>query len=84
MPPGPSGPGLSSTMSEADHELVGAHAPPNPGSSTESDHDLTRVRAPLSSPVHPTWFGADHGLMGAHDSDWHEPRLDEVPPGECC
>ena len=73
-PPGPSGPGSSSTMSEADRGLVGAHVPPNPGPSTESDHDLTGVRAPLSSPVHPTWFGADHQLMGAHDSDWHEPQ----------
>jgi hypothetical protein len=62
-PLGPSSPALS-TMSDADHKLVGAHAPPNPGLSTESDHELTGVHAPLSSPVFPSWFLTDHGSMG--------------------
>jgi len=74
VPHWPSGSGSSSTMSKAYHGLVGAHAPPNLGPSTKSYHDLTGVHAPLSSPVHSTWFGADHGLMGAHDSDRHEPQ----------
>jgi hypothetical protein len=45
-PPGPSGQ-ASSTMSSADHELMGTHALPNPGPSTESDHEMMDV--PLSS-----------------------------------
>jgi hypothetical protein len=58
-----------STMSDADHELVEAHALPNPGQSTESGHESTEVHAPLSSSVFPTWFHPDHadyGLMDAH------------------
>jgi hypothetical protein len=51
------------TMSDADHELVGEHALPNTGSSTESSHGSTEVHAPLSSPVFPTWFHPDPGLM---------------------
>jgi len=64
---GPSRP-ASSTMSDADQELVGAHALPSPGPSTESDHGSTEVHAPLSSPVFPTWFHPDHGSIasGAH------------------
>jgi hypothetical protein len=50
-PPGPSDQ-ASSTMSSADHELMGAHALPNPGPSTESDHEMMDV--PLSSPVSST------------------------------
>jgi hypothetical protein len=42
------------------------HAPPNPGLSTESDHELTGAHAPLSSPVIPTWFLTDHGFTGPH------------------
>jgi hypothetical protein len=42
------------------------HAPPNPGPSTESDHELAGMHAPLSSPVLSTWFHPDHELMGAH------------------
>jgi hypothetical protein len=50
-PPGPSGQ-ASSTMSSADHELMGAHPLPDPGPSTESDHEMMNV--PLSSPVSST------------------------------
>ena len=32
----------------------------------ESDHELTGVHAPLSSPVLPNWFLTDHGYMGPH------------------
>lgn len=38
-PPGPAGP-ASSTMSPAGHESMGAHGLPNPGPSTESDHEM--------------------------------------------
>ena len=62
---GPSRP-ASSTMSDADRELVGAHAPPSPGPSTEFDQESMEAHAPLSSPVFPTWFHPDHGSMGAH------------------
>lgn len=65
-----SGPGASSlaksTMSDSHPELVGAHALPNKGPSTESDHLLTGMDAPLSSAVYPSWFHLDHGLMRAH------------------
>ena len=47
-PPGAPGP-ASSTMSSAGHELMGAHALPNPGPSTESDSEMMDV--PPSSPV---------------------------------
>jgi hypothetical protein len=83
--PGPSSP-ASSTMSDADFELVGAHAPPNPWPSTEFDHEVTGVHTPLSSPVFPTWFLTDHGFMGPHapqpnlgpDSD-HRLVVEEPP-----
>ncbi|KAF8490543.1 hypothetical protein F5888DRAFT_1909909 [Russula emetica] len=52
-----------SLVSSLDHA-----PPPNPGPSTESDHELTGVHAPLSSPVFPTWFLTDHGYMGPHAS----------------
>ena len=61
----------SSAMSDADYELVDAHAPPNPGTSTESGHELPEVHAPPPTQVFPTWFHPDHadyGLMGAHSS----------------
>jgi hypothetical protein len=45
---GPSGP-ASSTMSSVDHESMGAHAPPNPGPSTESDHEMVDVPPSLGS-----------------------------------
>ena len=56
--PQPSIPETPSTMSDEDYELVeaGAHAPPNPGTSTESSHESTEVHVPLSSHVFPTWF----------------------------
>jgi hypothetical protein len=63
--PGQSSP-ASSTMSDADPKSVGVHSLPNPGPSTESDHLLTGMDAPLSSPVYPAWFHPDHRLMGAH------------------
>jgi hypothetical protein len=56
----------SSTISDAHPEWVGAHALPNPGLPTESDHWLTGMDAPLSSPVYPTWFYPDRNLLGAH------------------
>jgi hypothetical protein len=61
----------SSTMSDADYELVDAHALPNPGPSTESSHKLPEVHAPPPMQVFPTWFHPDHadyGLMGTHPS----------------
>jgi hypothetical protein len=64
-PPRPSSP-ASSTMSDADPGLVDADALPNSGLSTESEHMLTGMNAPLSSAVYPTWFHQDHGLMEAH------------------
>ncbi|KAF8502842.1 hypothetical protein F5888DRAFT_1121437 [Russula emetica] len=60
--PGPS--------TESDHLLAGMNTPaPNPGPSTESDQLLEPdqlMDAPLSSPVHPTWFHPDNELLGAH------------------
>ena len=59
--------GPSSTMSDADYELVDAHALPNPGPSTLSGHKLPEVHAPPRTQVFPTWFHPDHadyGLMG--------------------
>jgi hypothetical protein len=54
----------SSTTSDADHELVGAHALQP---SREPDHLLTPMDELLSGPLYSTWFHpADHGLMGAH------------------
>jgi hypothetical protein len=50
-----------SLVSSLDHA-----PPPNPRLSTESDHELTGVHAPLSSAVFPTWFLTDHGYMGPH------------------
>jgi hypothetical protein len=58
--PQPSIPEEPSPVSSPDH------APPSPGPSTESDHELTGVHAPLSSPVVPTWFLTDHGYHGPH------------------
>ena len=58
-PPGPSDQALS-TMSSADHELMD-HALPNPGPSTESNHETMDV--PLSSPVSLT--NPDPQSMGA-------------------
>jgi hypothetical protein len=57
----------SSTMSTADHELMGAHALPNPGLSTVSiaDHELMGAHA-LPNPGLSTVSTADHELMGAH------------------
>lgn len=55
-----------SMMSDTDPELVGAHALTNPGPSTESNHILTDMGAPLSITMYPTWFHPDHGLMEAH------------------
>jgi hypothetical protein len=52
------------SLTETGYESMKGDAPPGP--STESDHDLTGVHAPLSSPVFSTWFHPDHGLMGAH------------------
>jgi hypothetical protein len=46
-----SGPELS-TMSSADHRLMGVHALPTPGPSTESEHEMMDVVP--SSPVSPT------------------------------
>jgi hypothetical protein len=65
LAPGKSSP-ASLTMSDAHPGSVGAHALPNPGPSTESDHLLTGMGAPLSSPVYPTWFSPNRGSMGAH------------------
>jgi hypothetical protein len=59
-PPGLSGP-AALTVSSADHELMGAHALPNPGPSTESDHEMIDVLP--SSPVSPT--NPDGQPMGA-------------------
>jgi hypothetical protein len=80
-PPAPPGP-ASSTMSDADYELVGAHdAPLKPGPSTESYHDLTGMHAPQLSPVLPTWFLTDHGYSGPHASQPNPGRLvAEEPP----
>jgi hypothetical protein len=48
-------------MSSADHQLIGAHALPNPVPSTESDLEMMNV--PLSSPVPST--NPDRQSMGA-------------------
>lgn len=57
-----------STMSDTHPEMVGAHGVPDPGPSTESDHLLTGVDAPLSSTVYPTWFDTNNlnGLPRMH------------------
>ena len=52
--PGPFSPqAVSSTMSSADHALMGPHALPNPGPSTEPDHEMVDVLPPpsLASPI---------------------------------
>jgi hypothetical protein len=58
----------SSAPSEPGHVSTGVmNAPaPNPGLSTESDHSLSGMEAPLTSPVYPTWFHPDNQLLGAH------------------
>jgi hypothetical protein len=61
----------SSTMSDADHDWVEPPALWNPGPSRESGPESTKIHAPLSSPVFPTWFHPDHaddGLLGSHAS----------------
>ena len=55
----PSEPGQVST------DVMNAPAP-NPRPSTESDHSLSGMEAPLSTPVYPTWFHPDNQLLGAH------------------
>jgi hypothetical protein len=50
VPHWPSGP-ASLTMSSANHGLMGAHALPNPGLSTESDHEVIDVDVPQSIPA---------------------------------
>jgi hypothetical protein len=64
-------PSSPSTESDADYELVDAHALSNPGPSTESGHELPEVHAPPPTQLFTTWFHPDHadyGLMG------HAPR----------
>ncbi|KAF8502896.1 hypothetical protein F5888DRAFT_1667911, partial [Russula emetica] len=70
VPPGPSGP--ASTMSSADHELMGAHVLPNSGPSTDSDHEIVDV--PPSSPVSsanpdPQWMSSD-SASGKRKRPW--------------
>jgi hypothetical protein len=69
----------SSAPSEPGHISMGTmKAPaPNPGPSTESDHLLTPIHAPLSSTVYPTWFHPDNELLGAHGS---QPNTAHAPP----
>jgi hypothetical protein len=41
---------------------------PNPGPSTEYDHSLDGMEAPLSSPVYPTYFHPDNKFLGTYES----------------
>jgi hypothetical protein len=71
----------SSSSSSRPSGPAPAHAqqPNSAGPSTESDYESTKVDAPLSTTVFPTWFHpvhADYGMMGAHPS---LPKLG--PPG---
>ena len=56
---------------------VGQPLSPIPeGPPIESDHELTSEHAPLSSPVFPTWFNPDSGLM---NSEAHAPKPNSGP-----
>ncbi|KAI0271895.1 hypothetical protein BGY98DRAFT_1100142 [Russula aff. rugulosa BPL654] len=72
-------PSSSSLPSGPDDEWTGVKKPLPPipeEPPIESDHELTSVHAPLSSPVFPTWFNPDSGL-----TDWeaHAPQPNSGP-----